>query len=155
MPVYTYIKENENQHSDEAVALVEAAIQSVLNESLADKFSKAGAALDKAGAKVKSSAEYAGNVAKGIAIMGKEKAAENKARFAERKEAAKGARNVARSIADEQKAQRNASDYEVKLRKEIKALEAKKKKQGGELLSKEENRLNDLYDKLFSMEDDA
>lgn len=148
MPVYTYINENENQHSDEAVALVETAIQSVLNESLADRFSKVGAGLDKAGAKVKNSAEYLGNAAKGFALMGKEKAAE-------KKEAAKGARNVAKSVADEKKAQKSASADEASLRKAAKALEDKKARQGGELLPSEQDKLDRIWNQIFAMEDNG
>ena len=150
MAIYTYVHENnETQHSDEAVALVEAAIQSVLNESLADRLSKVGAGLDKVGAKVgaglnnagskiKSSAEYAGNVAKGLAAINKEKkdakkeyaATHSKPTAADRKidqkmkaDAKANAKRIAAQDAEVQK----ADDEVAKLEKELADAKAKQK----------------------------
>lgn len=138
MPVYTYIKENETQHSDEAVALVETAIQSVLNESLADRLSKVGAGLDKAGAKVKGSAEYLGNAAKGFAAMSKEKkdakkeydASHSKPTAADKKIDQKmkaDAKANAKKIAAQDAAVQKADDEVAKLEKELADAKAKQK----------------------------
>ena len=136
MPVYTYIKENENQHSDEAVALVETAIQSVLNESLADRFSKVGAGLDKAGAKVKNSAEYLGNAAKGFSAIAKEKKEEKKEFNATHSKPTLKDKRLEQKMRSEAKAatknaialdaeQKKANDNVARLRAELAKAEAK------------------------------
>ena len=48
MPVYTHMNESENHYSDDAVALVEAAVNSVINESLTDVGAKLDSTIGKA-----------------------------------------------------------------------------------------------------------
>lgn len=152
MPVYTYVNENANKHSDEAVALVEAAIQSVLKESLAEKLGKIGAGIDNAGAKVKQFGQDASDIFAGAKIMAKQQAEANKAKAAQQKENAKSGARFQKAAAQEKKAQAKVKVDENKLNKDIAAMEAKKRKQNGELLPSEQQKLDALYDQLFALE---
>ncbi len=141
MPVYTFVKES-SQYSEEAVALAEAAIQSVLDE---------GVALDK----FKNAAKNVGYFAAGAAANTGEALKASKEKINQKIAQGKGAANVQKAVADEKaKARKDATNL-AKVKARIKALEDKKKRQKGELLPSEDKELNGLYDILFAAEEDA
>lgn len=141
MPVYTFVKES-SQYSEEAVALAEAAIQSVLDE---------GAALDK----FKNAARNVGYFAAGAAANAGDSLKASKEKINQKIAQGKGAVNVQKAVADEKAKARKAATDLSKVKARIKVLEDRKKRQKGELLPSEDKELNELYATLFAAEEDA